>query len=67
MGDVLCRLTEAACLAWNGKQVKSNQALWAGLLGCIMETLVPEEASKNKLEVEGEELDEVRRLGVRLR
>ena len=33
-------------------QVMQNATLWQGLLVCIMETLVPEEASKNKDDVE---------------
>lgn len=40
-------------------QVMESPTLWPGLLVCIMETLVPEEASKNKDEVEDKDPDEV--------
>lgn len=33
--------------------------MWPGLLVCIMETLVPEDASKSKDEVEAQDNDEV--------
>lgn len=33
--------------------------MWPGLLVCIMETLVPEDANKTKDEVEGQDEDEV--------
>ncbi|CAM9797006.1 unnamed protein product, partial [Sphacelaria rigidula] len=38
-------------------EVKENSTLWSGLLVCMMETLVPEDASKGKDEVEAD-LDE---------
>lgn len=39
--------------------MKQSPTLWPGLLVCIMETLVPEDASKTKDEVEGQDNDEV--------
>lgn len=36
-------------------KVKQSPTLWPGLLVCIMETLVPEDASKSKDEVEGQD------------
>lgn len=39
-------------------QVRDNSTLWSGLLVCMLETLVPEDASKGKDEVEAD-LDEV--------
>lgn len=36
--------------------------MWPGLLVCIMETLVPEDASKTKDEVEAQDNDEVRKV-----
>ena len=35
--------------------MKQSPTLWPGLLVCIMETLVPEDASKTKDEVEGQD------------
>lgn len=40
------------------RQIRESSTLWSGLLVCIMETLVPEDASKTKEEVEGAD-DEV--------
>lgn len=40
-------------------KVKQSETLWPGLLACIMETLVPEDASKTKDEVEAQDNDEV--------
>ena len=40
--------------------MKNSAELWPALLVCIMETLVPEDASKLKDDVEGKDNDEVR-------
>lgn len=45
-GAVICHSASA--------KVKQSPTLWPGLLVCIMETLVPEDASKTKDEVEGQ-------------
>ncbi|CAN0047642.1 unnamed protein product [Ascophyllum nodosum] len=42
-------MTKLMC---QSQEVMQNATLWQGLLVCIMETLVPEEASKNKDDVE---------------
>ncbi|CBN78660.1 conserved unknown protein [Ectocarpus siliculosus] len=39
-------------------EVKESPTMWPGLLVCIMETLVPEDASKSKDEVEAQDNDE---------
>eukprot|EP00903_Cladosiphon_okamuranus_P009495 g9047.t1 len=44
-----------AKLMGESQEVKQSPTLWPGLLVCIMETLVPEDASKTKDEVEGQD------------
>lgn len=41
------------------RKVKQSPTMWPGLLVCIMETLVPEDASRTKEEIEVHDNDEV--------
>eukprot|EP00904_Undaria_pinnatifida_P010098 jgi/Undpi1/6218/HiC_scaffold_20.g08702.m1 len=47
-----------AKLMCESDEVKNSLTLWPSLLTCIMETLVPEDASKLKDDVEGDDNDE---------